>query len=261
MVLISKTGVLVTAHGSRDPKWIELIDQAVQQARIDLPVRVGFLELVNNRSLSDGVRYFEQKGMRNIIVLPLFITEGSTHLNEIRYALGLISEPVLETDIEPIPHKAKISWCPPLEDHIIVQEILVERVKELIQNPAEELLFLIGHGSEETGFHERWEHLLQQLAICLKKRFGFKGASYATLHPDTILKRASALSRKNKLIVLPVFLSEGYFTNFVIPHRLKNLSYLYNGKAFLPHPLLSAWMEESVRQSVLQIKSKQDHTW
>ncbi|MEI0739504.1 hypothetical protein VQ056_27665 [Paenibacillus sp. JTLBN-2024] len=42
-------------------------------------------------------------------------------------------------------------------------------------------------------------------------------------------------------------MSEGYFIREVIPKRLEGLSYLYPGKALLPHPLLTAWIDQQVQ--------------
>lgn len=248
---MSKTGVLVIAHGSRDPQWIQWIEQAVEGTDIHLPIEIGFLEPVKHKSIKVGIHRLEQRGIQRIIVLPLFVTAGSTHITEIKYALGLIPKPTgIQMESVPVPRKSEIIWCSPLEDHRIVKDILADRVGELIQNPREELLFLIGHGSDKPGFHEHWENFLQNLSIHLKKRFGFKGVSYATLHPDTINKRAYALSKRNRLIVLPIFLSEGYFTKWVIPHKLKDLHCIYNGKAFLPHRLISKWIHESASKCI-----------
>jgi len=48
------------------------------------------------------------------------------------------------------------------------------------------------------------------------------------------------------VVVAPLFLSKGYFTGTVIPTRLAGFDYRYNGKALLPNPYLSHWMERQV---------------
>ena len=247
-------GVLIIAHGSRNPKWNHLVELVVRNIRSTLPIRVSYLDFVEGKQIEDGIRDLERLGLKQIMVIPLFVTMGSTHLDEIQYALGLIQNPAIDTDMQAIRTHAEIIWCPPLEDHDFVYQIISERILNLSENPSEEVLLLIGHGSEHPQFHEVWEELLQRMTINLRRRFGFKGVSYATLHPDVIERRAKALARKNKLLVIPIFLSEGYFTNIAIPARLEGLSCLYDGRAYLPHPLIGSWLESMIDQAVRTIE-------
>jgi sirohydrochlorin cobaltochelatase len=242
-----KKGVLVIAHGSRNEEWVKQIDQTVSSVKLDLPVRIGYLELVEGRSITDGIRYFEKMGVEEVIVLPLFISMASTHLHEIQYALGLIPTLHIESSLEKIHPRAKITWCSPLENHWIVTEILTARVKNLSQNAQEESLLVVGHGSKEAGFHEKWNHLLKSTTHKLQQRFGFQAASYATMRPDTVSLQAKLLSRKSQLIVVPFFISEGYFTKVVLPERLGDIPHHYDGRTCLPHPMISVWIEQSIK--------------
>lgn len=243
-------GVLVIAHGSRDKKWVDLIDQVVADVCAKFPIEVGFLELVVGRSIADGVWRLEKQGVTDILVIPLFMTMGSTHLNEIQYALGLIDTPAIPTAIRPMYPQAKITWSSPLEDHPMVVNILSERIKKLTEDPSEEILFLIAHGSEYSGFHQRWEELLRKVTMKLRHYFGFRAATYATLHPDNIVQRVGAICKQNRVLVLPLFLSEGYFTKTLVPSKLEGLSYVYDGKTILPDERISAWIEDSIEKWV-----------
>lgn len=243
-----QTGILVIAHGSSDLQWVKAIDEAVEQVKIEFPIEVGYLELVPDQSIADGVFKLEQQGVHRIIVVPLFVTMGSTHLNEIQYALGLIPEPSVATDLKPIQTNVKMIWTQPLETHPFVLQIMEERVRELSHEPREEILLLVAHGSEWPGFKERWNILLQEMGKWLKGRVGFKGFSYVTLKSNRFMERTNALGRKNRLIVLPVFLGEGYFTQKVIPRDLTRVSCEYSGKTLLPHPLITRWIEETIVQ-------------
>ena len=39
--------------------------------------------------------------------------------------------------------------CPPMDDHPLILDILMERIQELSVKPDEEVLLLIGHGADE----------------------------------------------------------------------------------------------------------------
>lgn len=242
--------MLIIAHGSSKADWVHLVDHAVDQVQLEIPVVTSFLEMVEGRFIADGLRKLEGMGIEEIIVVPLFVSSGSTHIDEISYLLGIKKEIPFEIDEDPIHTDAKIVMCNPMDDHPLIAEILSSRIEELSQNSQEEVLLLVGHGSELDGFRQQWEKNAGSLAIQLKKRFGFKAVSYAFMHPDCLHKRLKALSRKSKVIVQPLFLSEGYFTRKVIPSRMEGLDYQYTGKTYLPNPLISRWIEDVVQQTM-----------
>lgn len=244
-------GVLVMSHGSRSGEWIRLVDEAVSRLRLPegMPVVSSFLELVEGRLLQDGIRVLEEQGVTDIIAVPLFVSSGSTHIDEISYALGVVPRPVLETDMVPLAVRAAIHMTNPIDDDPDIARIVYDRVKGLSQQPDKEAIFLVGHGSAEEGFHEKWRRGLDRLALRIKELGGFDEAEGAMLLPDQVhsqLKRLRERKPDHDIIVAPLFLSEGYFTSQVIPTRLEGYAYKYNGRPLLPHPLISVWMEKQI---------------
>ncbi|WP_438448086.1 sirohydrochlorin chelatase [Gorillibacterium sp. sgz5001074] len=247
-----KFGVLVISHGSRSAEWVRLVDEAVAGVRLDegIPVVSSFLEIVEGRLIQDGIRMLEAEGVTDIVVVPLFVSSGSTHIDEISYALGVIPEPNLPTDMVPFERSAAIHFTSPIDDDPDIARIVFEKVRELSVQPDKEILLLVGHGSIEKGFHLRWKTGLERLAARLKELGGFDEADVSMLLPDQIpwkMKRWRKLKPEHRVIVAPLFLSEGYFTKQVIPSRMEGYEYRYNGQAMLPHPLVSRWMENQIR--------------
>ena len=58
---------------------------------------------------------------------------------------------------------------------------------------------------------------------------------------------------RRDVIVAPL-LSEGYFTEKVIPDRLEGLDCRYSGRTLLPHPP-PQWMESQAKLLLLSLKS------
>jgi sirohydrochlorin ferrochelatase len=250
-----KYGVLVISHGSRNAEWVYLVDQAVAAVEMDsdIPIYSSFLELIEGRLIQDGIYSLERQGVTDILVVPLFVSSGSTHIDEISYALGVIPEPNLETDIEPLDIQARIHFGSPIDDDEEIVQILYGKIQPLSQQPDREIVLLVGHGSVEKGFHLRWRKGLELLAARLKILGGFDEVDVAMLLPDQVKRKMKTWMKKkpeHTVIVAPLFLSEGYFTNQVIPLRMQGFSYKYNGKAILPHPLISRWMEKQIRQMI-----------
>lgn len=243
-----KYGVLVISHGSRSGDWIRLVDEAVEAVRVPegVPVYSSFLELVEGRLIQDGIAHLEGLGVTDIIVVPLFVSSGSTHIDEISYALGVKDKPLLPTDMKPFAIRARIHFTSPIDDDPIIADIVYAKIKPLSTDPQKEILLLVGHGSIEKGFHFLWRRGLEKLAMRLRALGGFDEADAAMLLPDQIPhKMRWWLSRKPQhiVIVAPLFLSAGYFTGEVVPQRLNGYEYRYNGEALLPHPGISRWIE------------------
>lgn len=253
---MGKAGVLVISHGSRSPHWVRLVDEAVQAVRrpSDVPICSAFLEIVEGRLIQDGIDSLERQGVTELLVLPLFVSSGSTHLDEIQYAFGLREQPTLETELEPFRLDARVWFGGTLdEDADTVARMLMDQLQPLSHRPEREKVLVIGHGSAEEGFHERWRQGLDRIAGRLQTLGGFARAEGAMLLPDEAAERLARLSGDGSgegVLVAPLFLSEGYFTEQVIPQRLTGQDYRYNGRAMLPHPLITGWMERQLTEGL-----------
>ncbi|RKL68612.1 cobalamin biosynthesis protein CbiX [Salipaludibacillus neizhouensis] len=243
----NNAGVLVIVHGSSNPSWVKVVDEAIQLVDTALPITVGYLEFSEERSIEQGIRTFEKQGVDTILSIPLFVSSASTHIEEIKYALGQINTPVIETDLKPISTSANIIWVDPMDTHPLVLDIIMERVNSLSEYPEKEVLLFVAHGSDVPSFHQRWEKMLEDIKQTVAHQVPFHQVTHGTLHPDNLEERAKeAASNGHTLIVVPLFLSEGYFTKKVIPTRLDGLSYKWDAKTYLPHPLISKWIEDKV---------------
>ncbi|MCR2804532.1 sirohydrochlorin chelatase [Paenibacillus soyae] len=248
-----KQGVLVISHGSRDSKWVELVDASVRQAaeHMAIPVVSAFLEIVDGRLIQDGIAELEKMGVTDLFVLPLFVSSGSTHVDEIGQAFGFPPLTDFEGDLGVFRVKANVTYGAPIDDDPEIAEVLYENIRELSLDPERETLLLVGHGSKLPVFHERWQTGLSGLCARLRELGGFAHADYAMLLPDQAADKLRELENSrigNEVIVVPVFLSPGYFTSHVIPSRLEGLSYRYNGRAMLPHSAIERWIARRIQE-------------
>jgi sirohydrochlorin ferrochelatase len=249
---LGKPGVLVISHGSPDPNWVAFVDETVADAadelREDIPIVSSFLEIVEGRLIQDGIDQLEDMGVTDMIVIPLFVSSGSTHIDEISYALGIKSTPEKETDLEPFSLTARVFFGDPIDDDPIVAEIVWDKVKELSTKSDREVLLLVGHGSRHESFRQRWERGIAGLSARVGNLGQMANADYALLSPDSLRSKVSYWQKERgyEVIVAPLFLSKGYFTGTVIPTRLEGLEYRYSGEALLPHSKLSRWIYQQI---------------
>ena len=165
--------------------------------------------------IQDGIYSLEAQGVTDIIVVPLFVSSGSTHIDEISYALGVIAEPLLETDMEPFDIKARIHFTSPIDDHPVIAEIIYGKIKELSESPSQEIVLLSGTEVRKKAFTRSGAKGLEQLAERLKALGGYAEADIAMLLPDQVKQKMTWWAREeaeHTVVVAPLFLSEGYFT-------------------------------------------------
>lgn len=249
---LDRTGVLLIAHGSSNHTWQKDIEYAVEQVETDLPVVISYLEFTEDQTIEKAIRQLESRGIRTIITIPLFISSGSTHIDEIKYALGVIEETSIDTDLTKIDTDCQLIWCEPMDDHPLVIQLIFERIASMSVDPKNEVLLLVAHGSDETDFHVIWEGLLEKIKREIAQHFSFQQVEHGTLHPDNLREKAESLPNEARTLVLPLFLCEGYFTNKVILSRLEGLTYSWEGKTYLPHSLVTSWIEDQVQKSLMK---------
>lgn len=248
-------GLLVISHGSREPGWVALVDRTVNEVRAALGdawlVEAAFLELVDGRLIQDGVRRLEAAGVKRILALPLFVSSGSTHVDEIGWALGAYPEPRVETDLPRVEVIAELTYGKPMDDDPEIVEVLLDRLREMSSAPDEESILLVAHGSKEPGFKEAWQSGMTSIGEQLVTRGGYGGFAGALLQLEEVAVKYAWLREKlpgHAIVVLPLFLSEGYFTNTVIPRELAGFECRYAGRAFMPHPRVADWIARKARE-------------
>ncbi|MFC4102180.1 sirohydrochlorin chelatase [Paenibacillus xanthanilyticus] len=278
---MSGRGILVISHGSRDQSWVQLIDEAVAHVADSLslelldaaedaevvnaaapegrrgagtPIVSAFLEIVEGRLIQDGIDRLEAEGVTELYVLPLFVSSGSTHVDDIAQGFGLPPvSPGREGELGRFrlhPDTA-VRFGTPIDGQAEIADLLLANIRELSEAPEREALLLVAHGSKEAIFHGRWRHGLTHLARRMQAIGGFAGAHYAMLLPDQAACKLGALRRKHPeltFIVVPLFLSDGYFTRKVIPGRLEGQAYRYNGRPMLPNAGILQWIEAQIAQ-------------
>lgn len=248
----AKAGVLVISHGSRDAAWVQLVDEAVAGVKRpdDVPVYSSFLELVDGRLIQDGIDALEAGGVTDLFVLPLFVSSGATHVDDIGQAFGQPPAAWREGDLPPFRvRQARVTVGKPIDDDPYIAEIIMDNIRELSTEPERETLLLVAHGSRERGLHRVWRDGMRALAERVRALGGFAHAETAMLLPDQAACVMRALQRRRRgegVVVAPLFLARGYFTNVVVPSRLDGFDYRYNGKSLLPHPYLCRWMERQI---------------
>ncbi|RDV80711.1 S-layer homology domain-containing protein [Ammonifex thiophilus] len=236
-----KPGVLVLAHGTNDPKWFTPVWELVYglQEHLPWPVELGFLEAIEP-DIPEAVAKLNHRGVNRIIAVPFFVSSYSNHIEEIKYILGLRKDlPNPEEELERAEPAGELILTRALDDHPLFASLLTRLATSLVRNPEQEVVVLAAHGSDSAEGQEDWRQNLASLGEQMKALSGGKikevlyGFIFEGASPSLEETVSRVIYEKGKTaLVVPVMISEGYFTGVKIPGILKKFpqdKYRYPG--------------------------------
>jgi len=163
--------------------------------------------------------------------------------------------PEEEEELVPVETDAEIILSGAIDDHWLVAGIVADRTANLCADSEGETLVLVAHGTDEEDNFAGWVNSTSSLANQARLKLlcwsdpavGLGGTKTAfihhneTLHPEFTLR--PIVENATDPVVVPLMVSEGYFTGSKIPGLLENLTYAYDGSALTPHPNVAEWIE------------------
>ena len=255
----SNFGVLVMAHGG-SPTWNKTVTGIVHDAEIPYPTRIFFGMGANKdeaSNLQDQVNALQDAGVHTIIVVPLLVSSYSEVYRQWRYLLGVDVQPGFNVPLFPIEKRAEIQFSDPLNDDPIVALVLLDRAREISQNPEQEAVLLVAHGPNDNSDNAKWTAMLRRLSNVIQQRGHFKSVDGMTLRddaPDEVRSAAIEKMRDRveeldqaglKVLVIPFLIAPGGIENKV-GIALKGLDYSLNAKVLLPDHRISQWIRSKV---------------
>ncbi|MDO8094455.1 MAG: CbiX/SirB N-terminal domain-containing protein [Candidatus Brocadiales bacterium] len=269
------TGVIVLAHGMhaghgslKKSSWEDSVLEAVKPLKGLYPLEVAF-GMAEPDAIKEAVLKLEEKGVSEIVVVPLFISSHSPIIGNSRYILGLQEELPRTTSIKSLPKvesKARFYMTAAMDDSILIAEILLERAMELSNNPVKETVILVGHGPNDDEENRLWLENMERLAYYVREKGTFREAMVATLRidaPKEVKQEAinklrtlvETYGKEGSVIIVPHLLAPGVEEEIV--EALRGLAYVYNGKTLLPHVNITKWIEMQVEQGLMKLQERQ----
>ena len=89
-----QSGILLFAHGARDPRWalpFEAVAERVREQAPNAPVRLSFLEFMSPNLLEAGTE-LAQAGCTKVAVVPLFLGSGGHVRKDLPVLMAQLAE-------------------------------------------------------------------------------------------------------------------------------------------------------------------------
>lgn len=274
-------GVLVMAHGA-GPAWNGEVEAMLSPLRDDYPVEIAF-GMAEAASLQSGVSRLEQRGVRRIVVVRLFIS-GESWYERTEQILGLApgaAPRATDHDAHGGGHDAHAGhggagqpamthnmalWRIETQSSFAISKeglaeapemgaVLVERVRALSTDPSRESVLVLAHGPETDEENQRWLSLIDARAEAVRRAGSFRRVQAETLREDWPEKRVASEAR------IRAFVEQASQNNgrvIVIPYRvagfgpyadvLKGFDYVADQKGLLPSADVERWVERQVKE-------------
>lgn len=263
-----KTGILLMAHGGSEA-WNRDVETVAAPLRDKGPVEIAF-GMARTSTLEAAVRRLEEQGVRRIAVVRMFIS-GDSFLKTTEQILGLRALPPQDHaggshgatnghgHMEP-PRRIETSasFClsrKGVGDSPLIDDILLDRVRALSTNPAQESVLILAHGPGDEAENQRWLANMRLRAQRIYEIGPFRHVECETLREDWPARRVEATrhirayvgegsSQGGRVIVIP-FRVAGFGPYEKV---LKGLTYISDGRGFCPHPNMTQWIEATAEE-------------
>jgi len=266
----TKVGTILIAHGA-SAEWNSQVERIAHTAKTDGPLEVSYLmgEAAKTHRFQDAVKALADSGVSEIVVVPLLVSSHSGHYEQIRYLAGdtdSLSHSMMHhlhmSGLERPKTDVPIRVARALDDAPEMARVLAGRALALAKKPAEQALFLVGHGPNSAEDNALWMRNLRVVADSVRAATGFRDVRVGLVRDDAPAEvRAEAVRGVRELIglqheltgqpvvVVPVLISKGRVSREKFMADLAELDVVYTGEPLLPSPELARWIESRVRET------------
>ncbi|HLR26532.1 MAG TPA: CbiX/SirB N-terminal domain-containing protein [Fodinibius sp.] len=212
---VQSTGVLIMAHGGSE-EWNQHVKDAAASLEGQYPVEFAW-GMANYVTLQKGINRLEEKGVSEIIAVPLFISSHSLIIRQNSYLFGMRdSQPdrimplmhhseeyiemtgaevdssdymhgmLMPPNLQQLDINANITMTAALDDHKVVAQILRDRISALSNNPSSETVILAAHGPNKESDNRQWIANLESLSRKIQQQQKAEGKAYKQIFALTV---------------------------------------------------------------------------
>lgn len=210
---VPKKGILLMAHGG-SAAWNAEVGKVAAQVNQTVPVEVA-LGMATKRTLQAGIDKLVDRGVTEIVAVPLFVSSHSSVITSTQYLLG--QRPDAPADLalfatmdhgggghgggahgghaamaaaaesdptKPVKSPVPIRMTGALDRHALVADILVDRARSISKDPAHEVIVLVAHGPVPEEDNRLWLGDMGALAERMHTVSDYQRIEYLTVRDD-----------------------------------------------------------------------------
>ena len=221
----NNSALLIVAHGStvNPDSSAPTLAHAVEIRGRKIFAQVGCAFWKEEPSLRDALFLFDPESIREVCVVPNFISEGYFTQTVIPRELELNGA------ITKRPSGQTWRYCQPVGNHPAVTELLLKRAREIAPgvDPAESSLLIVAHG---TDLNENSAVAAKREAEKIRGLGKFAAVLNVYMEEPPLVSEWRTLTKTANVVVVPFFISDGLHSYEDIP-RLIGIA---NGRSTIP---------------------------
>src|SRR5207248_2757041 len=212
MISKSNSALLIVGHGStvNPDSSAPTLAHAAEIRRRKLFAEVGCAFWKEESSLRDAIFLFDPASIREVYVVPNFISEGN------------FAQKVIPRELELNGRLTKRSsgqiwkYCDPVGNHSLVTKLLLKRAEEVAQDadPAETSLLIVAHG---TDLNENSAVAAKREADKIRLLGKYAAVLNAYMEESPLVSDWQKLTSTTNVVVVPFFISDGLHSYEDIP--------------------------------------------
>ena len=255
-------GVLVLAHGVGENSD-QLFVQALEPMAETWPTAVSFgMAMMMSGQIQSSVDDLTARGVDTIVLVPTAVTEYNSLSRQWEYIFNMREESSY-LDVPRVNTDAKVLMTAHFENHPLITEILLDYIREVSVDPANEVVILVGHGPEEIEDNIPDLEILQTHVDRISAAESFSDVKVINLQDDAYppirksnvkkLRRwVTSAKRQDKTVIVAVVTSASFGVQAHIREDLRGLDYVFADKGFTEHPNYLKWIQAAVEERLVE---------
>ena len=232
MISSSTSALLIVGHGStvNPDSSAPTLQHGAEIRRRGIFSEVACCFWKEEPSLRDALLYFADETIRDVYVVPNFISEG--------YFTRTVVPRELELTGPETHRKSGQAWkyCKPAGSHERMSELLLQRAREVAPGipEAETTLLVVGHG---TSLNDNSAAAAKHQAGIIRGLNRYAAVLNVYMEEPPLVADWLKLTRTRNVVVVPFFVSDGLHSDEDIPALLGIRSQERNGGDGNPHQI------------------------
>jgi sirohydrochlorin cobaltochelatase len=206
------SALLIVAHGStvNPDSSAPTLAHAAEIRRRKVFAEVGCAFWKEEPSLRDALLLFDPESIREVYVVPNFISEGYFTQTVVPRELELYGRTTNRSNGQ------LWKYCEPVGNHSMMTELLLKRASEVAQDadPAETSLLIVAHG---TDLNENSAVAAKREAEKIRTLGKYAAVLNAYMEELPLISDWQKLTRTPNVVVVPFFISDGLHSYQDIP--------------------------------------------
>jgi hypothetical protein len=255
-------GVLVVNHGFGE-KGDAIFAKSLEAVARAYPTAVAYgMAMMTSAHIQDSVEDLVAAGAETIVVVPATQSEFDTGIRQYRFIVGQREEPAYMR-VPQVKTPARIVVTPPLADHPVSAEILLDHAREISRDEPREVVVIVGHGPVAREDNERELEMMGRIAARMQEASRFADVTAINLQDDAgpavreanverlrrIVTDAGAAGRE---VLVVGFLLGTAGIQPKIEKDLEGLAFRFNPRGLSEHPRFAAWVMDVVNRTLAQ---------